>query len=63
MFIIFKVNIYENLYDEILKIEDIYIVDKWFRIDSKPFKTILLNIIKKWSYMFKQHLMEDVTNR
>jgi dynein heavy chain, axonemal len=38
------------------------IVDKWFRIDNKPFKTVLLNTVKKWSYMFKQHLMDDVTS-
>ena len=37
-------------------------IDKWFRIDNKPFKSGLLNTIKKWSYMFKQHLMDDIVN-
>ena len=31
-------------------------------MDNKPFKTVLMNTVKKWSYMFKQHLMDDITN-
>lgn len=57
-----QVDQYEKTYDDVSKLEDIRLIDKWFRVDSKPFKTALLNTIKKWSYMFKQHLMEDVTN-
>ena len=53
---------YEKTYEDISKLNDITLIDKWFRIDGKPFKTGLLNTIKKWSYMFKQHLMDDVTN-
>ena len=54
---------YEKIYDDVSKLDDIRLIDKWFRVDSKPFKTVLLNTVKKWSYMFKQHLMDDVTNR
>lgn len=36
--------------------------DKWFRVDMKPFKSNILDIIKKWSFMFKQHIMDDITN-
>ena len=39
------------------------VMEEWFRVDARPFKQALLNIIKRWSYMFKQHLMEHVTNR
>ena len=53
---------YEKTYEDVSKFDDIQLIDKWFRVDSKPFKTALLNTIKKWSYMFKQHLMDDVTN-
>lgn len=28
----------------------------------KPFKAILTNTVKKWSYMFKNYLMTDVTD-
>lgn len=41
----------------------ITIFDSWFRVDAKPFKQALLNIIKRWSFMFKQHLIDHVTNR
>jgi dynein heavy chain len=57
-----QVDQYEKTYEDVSKIDDIRLIDKWFRIDSKPFKTALLNTIKKWSFMFKQHLMDDVTN-
>ena len=37
--------------------------DVWFRVDARPFKQALLTIIKRWSFMFKQHLIDHVTNR
>jgi dynein heavy chain, axonemal len=58
-----QVDTYESVYDEVSKFDDTKILDKWFRVDSRPFKQALLNVAKKWSYMFKQHLMDDVTNR
>jgi len=58
-----QVDTYESIYEEVSKFEDTKILDKWFRVDSRPFKQALLNIAKKWSFMFKQHLMDDVTNR
>ena len=42
---------------------DDQVFDTWFRIDARPFKQALLNIVKKWSFMFKQHLIDHVTNR
>jgi dynein heavy chain len=58
-----QVNTYEAIYEDVSKLSDLFIIDKWFRVDSKPFKTALLNTVKKWSYMFKQHLMDDITNK
>ncbi len=58
-----QVDTYENLYEDVALLEDIKSIEKWFRVDNKPFKQNLLNTIKKWSFMFKQHLMEDVTSR
>ena len=34
----------------------------WFRVDNRPFKNALRNIVKRWSLMFKQHLIDHVTN-
>jgi dynein heavy chain, axonemal len=33
-----QVSNFEGIYEEITKIEDVQIIDKWLRIDSKPFK-------------------------
>ncbi|XP_007946239.1 dynein axonemal heavy chain 9 [Orycteropus afer afer] len=60
----FKVQIdsYEKLYEEVCKLEPIKVFDSWMKIDVRPFKASLLNIIKRWSLMFKQHLVDYVTN-
>ena len=34
----------------------------WFRVDARPLKQSLLNVIRKWALMFKQHLADHVTN-
>ena len=38
------------------------VFDAWFMVDAQPFKQALLNIIKRWSFMFKEHLINHVTN-
>ncbi|XP_045383116.1 dynein axonemal heavy chain 9 isoform X2 [Lemur catta] len=60
----FKVQIdsYEKLYEEVCRLEPIKVFDSWMKIDIRPFKASLLNIIKKWSLTFKQHLVDHVTN-
>lgn len=35
----------------------------WMRVDGRIMKSALLNVIKKWSFMFKQHLIDHVTDR
>ena len=44
-------------------INAVHVFEGWFRVDARPFKHALLNIIKRWSFMFKQHLIDHVTNR
>ncbi|MGH0123010.1 UNVERIFIED_CONTAM: hypothetical protein FKN15_017133 [Acipenser sinensis] len=57
-----QVDSYEKIYDEVNSLEPISVFDGWMKIDGRPFKCALLNVIKKWSLMFKQHLIEHVTN-
>ncbi|CAF0886754.1 unnamed protein product, partial [Adineta ricciae] len=57
-----QIDTYEAIYDEVGKIDPIQIYDKWFRIDARPFKQTLMSTVKKWSFMFKQWLIEHVTN-
>lgn len=54
---------YEKVYEEVMKLEPVHVFDGWLRVDSQSFKCNLINIIKKWSLMFKQHLIDHVTNR
>lgn len=54
---------YEHVYAEVQKLQPVYVFDGWMRVDARAFKCTLLNIIKKWSLMFKQHLIDHVTNR
>lgn len=54
---------YEKIYDEVQGLEPIHIVLGWLRVDGHAMKTALLNIIKKWSFMFKEHLINHVIKR
>ncbi|XP_036372722.1 dynein heavy chain 9, axonemal [Megalops cyprinoides] len=57
-----SVDSYEKIYDEVHCLQPINVFDGWMRVDARPFKSALLNIIKKWSLMFKQHLIDHVTH-
>ncbi|XP_071954573.1 dynein beta chain, ciliary-like [Antedon mediterranea] len=57
-----QVDTYEKIYGEVDEIVPVQTFDCWFRVDAKPFKQALLNIVKRWSFMFKQHLIDHVTN-
>uniref|UniRef100_A0A8D2LWB0 Dynein axonemal heavy chain 11 n=1 Tax=Varanus komodoensis TaxID=61221 RepID=A0A8D2LWB0_VARKO len=55
-----QIDIYENLYIEMSKLEDFKIFEGWLKVDMKPFKISLLNVIKKWSWLFKEYLLRFV---
>ncbi|XP_059524579.1 dynein axonemal heavy chain 9 [Myotis daubentonii] len=57
-----QIDSYEQLYGEVCRLEPVKVFDSWMKIDVRPFKASLLNIIKRWSLMFKQHLVDYVTN-
>ncbi|XP_062979874.1 dynein axonemal heavy chain 11 [Elgaria multicarinata webbii] len=57
-----QIDIYENLYIQMSKFEDFRIFEGWLKMDMKPFKISLLNIIKKWSWMFKEYLLRFVVD-
>lgn len=58
-----QIDRYEDLYVQVSKLEDSRVFDGWFRVDIRPFKMSLLNTIKKWSWMFKEHLISYVTEK
>ncbi|OCT60754.1 dynein heavy chain 9, axonemal isoform X2 [Xenopus laevis] len=57
-----QIDSYEKIYEEISRMEPVNIFDCWMRVDAQPFKSALLNVVKRWSLMFKQHLIDHVTN-
>ncbi|KAM5310557.1 dynein axonemal heavy chain 9 isoform 2-T2 [Glossophaga mutica] len=57
-----QIDSYEKLYEDVCRLEPIKVFDCWMRIDMRPFKASLLNLIKRWSLLFKQHLVDYVTN-
>lgn len=58
-----QIDYFEGLYLEICKLEDFKVFNGWFRVDTKVFKASVLNVLKKWSWLFKEHLLSHVTNR
>ncbi|XP_019220092.2 LOW QUALITY PROTEIN: dynein heavy chain 11, axonemal [Oreochromis niloticus] len=57
-----QIDYYEDLHDEISHFEDFRVFDGWFRVDIKHFKVSLLNTLKRWSWLFKEHLLTNVTH-
>ncbi|XP_016077900.1 PREDICTED: dynein heavy chain 9, axonemal [Miniopterus natalensis] len=57
-----QIDSYEQLYEDVCRLEPFRVFDSWMKIDVRPFKASLLNIIKRWSLMFKQHLVDHVTH-
>ena len=58
-----QVDAYEKVYVELEQVSSTAIFDKWFRVDLRPFRQALLNVVKRWSFMFKEHLINHVTSR
>lgn len=56
-----QIDNYESLYIEIEGIQTHQIFSSWFQVDVRPFRQSLLNIVRKWGNMFKNHLVEQVT--
>ncbi|XP_054427204.1 dynein axonemal heavy chain 9 isoform X2 [Pteronotus mesoamericanus] len=57
-----QIDSYEKLYEDVCRLEPTKVFDGWMRIDVRPFKASLLNLIKRWSLLFKQHLVDYVTS-
>ncbi|XP_077481740.1 dynein axonemal heavy chain 9 isoform X2 [Stigmatopora argus] len=57
-----QVDRYEKLYEEVQSLEPVHVFHRWMIANGRSMKISLLNIINKWSFMFKQHLVDHVTN-
>lgn len=57
-----QIDNYESLYTEIERIDAFQVFNAWFQVDVRPFRQALLNIVRKWGNMFKDHLVDRVTS-
>lgn len=57
-----QIDHFEALYNEVEGMKAEHIFNGWFKVDIKPFKHALLNTIRKWGNMFKEHLVGTVTH-
>lgn len=57
-----QIDNYESLFAEIERIDPFQVFNAWFQVDVRPFRQSLLNIVRKWGNMFKNHLVDRVTN-
>lgn len=57
-----QIDNYESLFAEIEKIAPFQVFNAWFQVDVRPFRQSLLNIVRKWGNMFKNHLVDRVTS-
>ncbi|XP_068610643.1 dynein axonemal heavy chain 9 [Brachionichthys hirsutus] len=57
-----QVDRYEKIYEEVQGLEPVHVFLGWMRVDGRSMKSALLNVIKRWSFMFKQHLIDYVKN-
>ncbi|XP_071376580.1 dynein axonemal heavy chain 11 [Centroberyx affinis] len=55
-----QINLFESLYMRVSKMEDRRVFCGWLQLDIRPFKHTLMNVIKRWSWMFKEHLLNHV---
>lgn len=56
-----EIDFFVDLYNECDQIEDDHTLSCWLKIDLKPFKQNLLNVICKWANVLKNHLMDGIT--
>uniref|UniRef100_G3PRS5 Dynein axonemal heavy chain 11 n=1 Tax=Gasterosteus aculeatus TaxID=69293 RepID=G3PRS5_GASAC len=55
-----QINLFESLYVRVSKMEDRKVFCGWLQLDVRPFKHTLMNVIKRWSWMLKEHLLNHV---
>lgn len=50
---------YESLHAEIEAIQPYQVFSAFFQVDVRPFRQALINIVRRWGNMFKDHLVDS----
>ena len=62
-FVLLQIDNFEALLSEVERLVSVKTFSSWFQVDLNPFKQALVNTVCKWGDMFKQHLINNVTQR
>jgi dynein heavy chain len=59
----YKENIdkFAALADSVLSLNDMELFDRWFRVDTRPFRTSLHSVVTKWRYMFIKQISDHLS--
>ncbi|KAL4703187.1 hypothetical protein ACJJTC_018259 [Scirpophaga incertulas] len=57
-----QIDQFENLFLDIEDMDSYKVFNCWFQVDVRPFRQALLNTVRKWGNMYKEHLVENVTS-
>ena len=55
-----EIEYYENIYEDIKKLDKSLVFSSWLKVDVSPLKSTLQMCAKKWSFLFKKHLTDIV---
>ena len=55
-----QIDHYESLHDELKQLPSTSNFESWFEVDITPFKTTVVTCTKRWSYLFKKHLLDHL---
>lgn len=58
-----EIDYFIDLYNECDKLQNEEVLCQWLRLDIKPFKQTLLNVICKWSNVLKDYLVKRITTQ
>ena len=57
-----EIDYFEDIHNEIKCIRKEQRLDSWFNVDLSPLKSTLQMCAKRWSYLFKKHLLDKVVS-
>ena len=57
-----EIDYFEEIHNEIKRMAKEESLDSWFKVDFTPIKCTLQMCTKRWSYLFKKHLLDKVVN-
>ena len=57
-----QIDYFEGIYENILKIPNVKIFNKWFKVEVMPLKYALQTLSKKWSWIFKENLLNHIVD-